>query len=338
VAFELATTAVLTSVYLVVVSERPVWIDAGLGLVAVVFVAATARKTREEIWTPLATEQRERLRRSSRHMLVGTSGVALLFAIIGRWTGRAEPLFTATMLAALVPFTLWATLQQVLFQFYLLGRLRILIPAAPPFALAAVNGLLFGAVHLPDGELTVLTSVWRCVELALLARPLPRSHRQADVQHAAPTVTRDVLEPRGFGKPRVVEHYVEAAVRLDREIKGRLHGRRCGGIHLDADCTTSGTADLVGNGGGPPAADVADDDVRTFARESCCRRSPDAGSAGGDDGYLTCESSDRTRVAHGTANMPIIARDETGRDLAARNLSVSRGSDDPSSPRPFSVS
>jgi membrane protease YdiL (CAAX protease family) len=159
VAFELATIAVLTSVYLVVVSERPVWIDAGLGLVAVVFVAATARKTREEIWTPLATEQRERLRRSSRHMLVGTSGVALLFAIIGRWTGRAEPLFTATMLAALVPFTLWATLQQVLFQFYLLGRLRILIPAAPPFALAAVNGLLFGAVHLPDVELTVLTSV-----------------------------------------------------------------------------------------------------------------------------------------------------------------------------------
>jgi membrane protease YdiL (CAAX protease family) len=159
VAFELATLAVLTSVYLVVVSERPVWIDAGLGLVAVVLVAATARKTREQIWAPLATQRWERLRHCSGHMLVGTSGVALLFAIIGRWVGRAPPLFTATMLAALVPFALWATLQQVLFQFYLLGRLRVLIPAAPPLALAAVNGLLFGAVHLPDVELTVLTSV-----------------------------------------------------------------------------------------------------------------------------------------------------------------------------------
>jgi membrane protease YdiL (CAAX protease family) len=159
VALELGTLAVLTSVYLVVVSDQPVWIDAGLGLVAVVLVAATARKTREQIWPPLPTPRCKRLRHCSRHMLVGTLGVALLFAITGRWVGRAAPVFTATMLAALVPFALWATLQQVLFQFYLLGRLRILIAAAPPLALAAVNGLLFGAVHLPDLELTVLTSV-----------------------------------------------------------------------------------------------------------------------------------------------------------------------------------
>lgn len=159
VAFELATLAVFTSVYLVVVPERPVWIDAGLGLVAVVLVAATARKTREQIWAPPATQRREHLRHCSRHMLIGTLGVALLFAITGRWVGRAAPLFTVTMLAALVPFTLWATLQQMLFQFYLLGRLRALIPAAPPLALAVVNGSLFGAVHLPDVELTVLTSV-----------------------------------------------------------------------------------------------------------------------------------------------------------------------------------
>jgi membrane protease YdiL (CAAX protease family) len=85
-------------------------------------------------------------------------GVALLFAIIGRWTGRADPLVTPTTLVALIPFTVWATLQQLLFQFYLLGRLRVLIPASPPLA-AAINGLLFGAVHLPDVELTVLTSV-----------------------------------------------------------------------------------------------------------------------------------------------------------------------------------
>jgi membrane protease YdiL (CAAX protease family) len=159
VAFELAILAMLTSVFLVVVPVRPMWVDAGLGLLAVVLVAATARKTREQIWAPPATPPGERLRHCARHMLVGTLGVALLFALTGRWVGRAAPLFTATMLAALVPFALWATLQQMLFQFYLLGRLRILIPAATPLALAAVNGVLFGAVHLPDVELTVLTSV-----------------------------------------------------------------------------------------------------------------------------------------------------------------------------------
>ena len=72
---------------------------------------------------------------------------------------RAAPLFTATMLAALVLFILWATVRQALFQVYFLGRLRALIPAAPPPPLATVNGLLIGAVHLPDVELTLLTIV-----------------------------------------------------------------------------------------------------------------------------------------------------------------------------------
>lgn len=159
VAFELATLAVLTSVYLLLVPERPMWVDAGLGLVAVALVAATARETREQVWASLATPRRERLRHCSRHMLVGTLAVALLFAVVGGWVRQAAPVVTATMLAALVMFVPWALLQQALFQLYLLGRLCALMPAAPPTALAAVNGLLFGAVHLPDIELTVLTIV-----------------------------------------------------------------------------------------------------------------------------------------------------------------------------------
>lgn len=159
VALELVTLAVLTAVFLLVLPHRPVWLDAGLGLVAVVAVAATARHTREQIWRRPATERRDRLRHSTRHMLVGTLAVALVFAIVGSWTGRPGSLFKPTMLGALVFFTLWAALQQLLFQFYLLGRLRALIPVAPPLTLAAMNGILFGAVHLPDIELTVLTIV-----------------------------------------------------------------------------------------------------------------------------------------------------------------------------------
>jgi membrane protease YdiL (CAAX protease family) len=159
VALELATLAVLTSMFLRLVPKRPMWIDAGLGLFAVALVAATARRTREQIWAPLAMERRGGPRHCWRDMLIGTAAVALLFAIIGRWTGRAGPLFTANVLAALGPFMVWATVQQLLFQFYLLGRLRALSPSSPPLALAAINGLLFGAVHLPDVEVTVLTSV-----------------------------------------------------------------------------------------------------------------------------------------------------------------------------------
>jgi hypothetical protein len=159
VALELATLAVLTPVYLLVVPHRPGWLDAGLGFAAVVAVAATARHTREQIWGPPVTERRDRLRHSWRHVLIATSVVALLFAIIGSWTGRPTSLFKPTMLGALVLFMPWAALQQVLFQFYLLGRLRTLVPACAPPTLAAMNGVLFGAVHLPDVELTVLTSV-----------------------------------------------------------------------------------------------------------------------------------------------------------------------------------
>lgn len=63
-------------------------------------------------------------------MLVGTLAVTLLFAVGGGWARRSAPLYTTTMPAALVLFILWATLQQVLFQFYLLGRLRR--PSPPP--------------------------------------------------------------------------------------------------------------------------------------------------------------------------------------------------------------
>jgi membrane protease YdiL (CAAX protease family) len=159
VAVELATLAVLTSVFLVLVPKRPVWVEAGLALFAGALVAATARRTRNEIWGLPATGRRERLRHSWRHLLIGTLGVAVPFAIIGRWSGHAGPLFTVTMLAALIPYTLWAALQQLLFQFYLLGRLRALLPELPALAAAAINGLLFGAVHLPDAAVTLLTSV-----------------------------------------------------------------------------------------------------------------------------------------------------------------------------------
>ena len=159
VAFELATLAVLTSVYLVAVPRRPMWVDAGLALVGLALVAAAARTTRAEVWGAPGPDGRDRLRHSARHMAIETLAVAVAFAIVARWMGDTGPLFTVTLLATLVPFAVWAAVQQLLFQFYLLGRLRVLLPAFPPIALAGINGVLFGAVHLPDVEVTVLTIV-----------------------------------------------------------------------------------------------------------------------------------------------------------------------------------
>jgi hypothetical protein len=47
----------------------------------------------------------------------------------------------------------WALLQQTLFQFHLLGRLRVLFPFASPVLLSVVDGVLYGMTHLPSGWL-----------------------------------------------------------------------------------------------------------------------------------------------------------------------------------------
>jgi hypothetical protein len=159
VALELAILAALTTVFLLAVPRRPVWLDAALALFAVVAVAAAARHTRERIWAPPPADRPERRRHSWRHILIATSAVVVLFAIAGGWAGPADSLFKPTLLGALLLFTPWAALQQTLFQFYVLGRLRALLPVSAPLVPAALNGVLFGAVHLPDVELTGLTIV-----------------------------------------------------------------------------------------------------------------------------------------------------------------------------------
>jgi membrane protease YdiL (CAAX protease family) len=48
-------------------------------------------------------------------------------------------------------YVAWALLQQTLFQFYLLGRLRALLPFASPMLLSTINGTAYGLVHLAGG-------------------------------------------------------------------------------------------------------------------------------------------------------------------------------------------
>jgi membrane protease YdiL (CAAX protease family) len=173
VALELAVLAAAASLVLALVRDRPPVLEVGLALLGLGLVGLSAKDTRDRVWGPPAAPRAVRARRAARQMTVVTLAGLVVFAAVGAWpllwsTGAwgqvGERLFRPTALAALVLFVPWALVQQTLFQFYLLGRLRALAPGARPSLVAAANGLLFGLVHLPDWEVTALTvlggSIW----------------------------------------------------------------------------------------------------------------------------------------------------------------------------------
>ena len=92
--------------------------------------------------------------------------------------------------------------------------------------------------------------------------------------------------------PGVVEHDVEPAELLDREVDGRLHV--VGVAHvgaLERDRVTELRRQLLA----APFVDVGDDDLRAFGDEPLDRRPADAAGAAGDDRDLARESSPMVR-------------------------------------------
>ena len=53
----------------------------------------------------------------------------------------------------------WALLQQTLFQFYLLGRLRTVIPTRSPLFAIVLTGISYAMTHLPDLTVALVTSL-----------------------------------------------------------------------------------------------------------------------------------------------------------------------------------
>ena len=154
---ELGALAVGASLFLVVVPRRPILVDLALALFALSLVAMTAQDTRDHVWGVPPRPFAERARHSTRHLSIATAAVLALFAA---WRiARGGPLVTPGFVAALIAFVPWAYLQQALFQFYLLGRVRALVGNVPSLVVAVVNGLLFGVLHLPDWALVAVTIV-----------------------------------------------------------------------------------------------------------------------------------------------------------------------------------
>jgi membrane protease YdiL (CAAX protease family) len=179
-ALELGVLALATPLFLVLVPERPVLVDLGLAALGLGLVALGLRETRRRVWgDPVAPEAR---RRAERALAAATLAGLALLAAIGALLSR--PLDAAAWLGFLATaalFAPWAWLQQALFQFYLLGRVRVLLGKAGGAAVAGVGGLLFAAVHAPAWDLVAVTAAagWLWSWCYLRARrlwPLALSH------------------------------------------------------------------------------------------------------------------------------------------------------------------
>lgn len=126
----------------------------GLAALASVLIGFNARFTRRYIWdrVPPAVERNRWAHCGATTLVLTAGGIALLLP----WGIAGE---SRQLLQAFLLFLPWAFLQQTLFQFYLLGRLRTLWPTLPPPALSALNGLAFGLVHLPDLVVALLAAL-----------------------------------------------------------------------------------------------------------------------------------------------------------------------------------
>jgi membrane protease YdiL (CAAX protease family) len=175
-ATELTLLVAASATYLTLWPERHPALDLGLAVVGLGLVGLAANDTRERIWGSPASPAVGRLRRSAITMTRITLPVLFVFCLFGLWDAYSTRhhwedvllrLFPPRFFLALGLYLPWALLQQTLFQFYLLGRLTALFPAASPLGLAILNGILYGAVHLPDRDLALVTAaggiVWSYV-------------------------------------------------------------------------------------------------------------------------------------------------------------------------------
>jgi membrane protease YdiL (CAAX protease family) len=163
---ELGTLGASTALFLALLPTRPLWSNIALALLALALVGLSAGTTRRCFWDPPEGSWSVRFRRSSALALGWSLPVVLAFgayAALGieqRSAGVVlSRLFGPGFWGNLAVFVPWALVQQTLFQFYLLGRVQALLPGAAPLVPVVLTGVAYGAVHLPDRELALLTSV-----------------------------------------------------------------------------------------------------------------------------------------------------------------------------------
>jgi membrane protease YdiL (CAAX protease family) len=163
---ELVTLGILTILYFVVFPDSSTLVDVSLAHFGLLMLALNARFTKRIVWAqfPLSMSQGERWRRCLASILPVTLIAGLLCAGTGMIIGYIDNGWHTAwhrvanwhiLMAACVYFP-WALVQQTLCQFYLLGRLRTLLP---PATAITCTGLVYGLVHVPDLGVMVVTAV-----------------------------------------------------------------------------------------------------------------------------------------------------------------------------------
>lgn len=193
VTVELLILGVLSSGFLALFPRRPISVDLGLAVFALTLVLLDANYTRTHIWGQWSVEgKRLEWWRCAAATMALTTPAILLFLFVGMaigyqgasWPGARARILHPYIPTAVLLYLPWALLQQTLFQFYLLGRVRTLCPSLHPLALSVLNGLIFGAIHTTDLEIVVLAALGGTLWSVLYLRyrrlwPLAVSHALA---------------------------------------------------------------------------------------------------------------------------------------------------------------
>jgi membrane protease YdiL (CAAX protease family) len=159
VTLELMILGSLSIIFLTLFPRRPIGVDLGLALFALALVWLNADFTRTQLWEqwPIGAGSAEG-RYGVLDTLTLTLVVLCLFLVVGaaigyqgaEWPGAKARILHPYIPTAILFYLPWALLQQTLFQFYLLSRVRTLFPSLHPFGQSALNGLIFGLVHTTD--------------------------------------------------------------------------------------------------------------------------------------------------------------------------------------------
>lgn len=187
IVLELLTVAALAAAFLVLFRARPGYVDVLLAIVAVAFILMGYRRS-VRLWSAQRLDADGEARLRGAAIAAGGFTLAALLVLLaiglaiayraGGLDAVLERLSNPRIVGAVLLYLPWALLQQFVFQFYLLGRLLVLLPV---WGAVAITALAFSLVHFPRLPVMAVTLVAGAVWALIYRRyrsllPLAISH------------------------------------------------------------------------------------------------------------------------------------------------------------------